>query len=173
MDRYIREGAVCDGRDDCRNGDDEKHLLCEKWRCPGARPWRCPRSGACLAAGRLCDGEDDCGDADDEAAELCGVDHECRLDGVDYSGGTMQQLGGVGSLEGCRAWCRNTTGCVAVSWGKAGTFQHQCNLKNNTHRKASRYQDAISAKLSCFCNEAVGLSGGLLAISTLLLAFYT
>ncbi|KAK7507346.1 hypothetical protein BaRGS_00001281, partial [Batillaria attramentaria] len=66
----IPRNWVCDGRDDCQEGDDEAD--CENPVTCSQNQFQCPTGNVpCISKGWQCDGEHDCEDGADEAPELC------------------------------------------------------------------------------------------------------
>ncbi|QQP37704.1 Uncharacterized protein FKW44_018080, partial [Caligus rogercresseyi] len=66
--RCIPEFLYCDGKDDCRDGSDEKDENCMP--CDEKTHFKC-RNRRCIPRTWLCDFENDCGDSSDEKQELC------------------------------------------------------------------------------------------------------
>ena len=67
---YGNKFQVCDGIEDCPDGNDEKGCDCPgMWNCTGClKSWmfNCDDGLACIELGKLCDGEGDCKDRSDE-----------------------------------------------------------------------------------------------------------
>ena len=58
----IWQAWVCDGQNDCDNGEDVADEICSG-RPPPCDPnlqFRCERSGQCIAYDQICDGHQDC-----------------------------------------------------------------------------------------------------------------
>ena len=60
----------CDGKKDCKNGNDEPSS-CPERKCPTGQ-YQC-KNGNCTLTTNICDGRNDCGDRSDEV----GCDAEC------------------------------------------------------------------------------------------------
>ena len=71
----------CDGKDDCKNGNDEGNF-CPERKCPKGQ-FQCQNKN-CTLTTNICDGRDDCGNGADEHDE-CGKIHKDRMQSTSLS----------------------------------------------------------------------------------------
>ncbi|KAK3788512.1 hypothetical protein RRG08_030214 [Elysia crispata] len=125
---------VCDGEDDCEDGEDETD--CYVPNCP-TFTYQCPDSIECISRGFLCDNEEDCPGGEDESD--C---HACRS--REYN-------------------CKKTMSCIrviSVCDGKRdcrqGDDELDCGTINST-RTCTKQANALGfikgTSVDCYCTE--------------------
>ena len=79
---------ICDGENDCGNGDDEDSELCKNISntitkdkpCPWPRQQRCSVSKICIDSDKVCNGVQDCPGTDDSDERMPVCDREkCHI----------------------------------------------------------------------------------------------
>lgn len=63
--RCFEKDSVCDGIEDCTDGEDENATFCRSYLCK-ASEFFCAKDNACIKKDRVCDRVSDCSDAADE-----------------------------------------------------------------------------------------------------------
>ncbi|VDI67023.1 solute carrier family 34 (sodium-dependent phosphate cotransporter), partial [Mytilus galloprovincialis] len=67
---HICRESLCDGKNDCDNGEDEEEALCRTERC-STDLWRCSDNKQCIDNDGQCDGYVHCLDGSDEYPDTC------------------------------------------------------------------------------------------------------
>ncbi|XP_045620966.1 vitellogenin receptor isoform X2 [Procambarus clarkii] len=143
----IPSTAVCDGKRDCPQEDDEDCTWCSQYE------FHCHRTDRCIPLRWVCDGEEDCQDGSDE-----GPDANCKMSntslsvlGGNYLRGTSSEricgetefLCSIGDCVENRKVCDATADCIdgsdEGSWCKEscrnnGGCQHICHPSPVGHR---------------------------------------
>ncbi|CAD6184413.1 unnamed protein product [Caenorhabditis auriculariae] len=74
-DLCLSKIKVCDGFDDCRNGEDEVGCSCNEIDAKDEAPFKCATQDKCIQATQVCDGVRDCFDwSDEQNCEQCPAD---------------------------------------------------------------------------------------------------
>ncbi|XP_063435564.1 low-density lipoprotein receptor-like [Mytilus trossulus] len=67
---HICRLSLCDGKNDCDNGEDEEEPICRTEPCSKDQ-WRCTDDKQCICNDGQCDGNVDCLDGSDEDPDTC------------------------------------------------------------------------------------------------------
>ncbi|XP_065835962.1 low-density lipoprotein receptor-like [Oscarella lobularis] len=127
----VSRSFVCDGENDCDNGEDEYHCGVD---CESNGLFRCAIGHPCIPGSWKCDGDNDCVDGSDETTALCGR----KCDGANkFHCGSGECIAAFSVCDGNRDCLdnsdENSSNCHATPEPPCNsTFQFDC--KEETSR---------------------------------------